>query len=611
MTDAPSDQSHPFADLADFMALPRLSGLALSLDGTRLVTAVAALNAEGTKWKSALWEIDPAGAAMPRRLTRSADGESTARFLPDGGLLFTSARRDPDAKEDPSSDRKRIAALWLLPPGGGEARLILTRSSDISTVSVASGSGDVAFVAGVHPGQGHDEADAAHRKARKDAGVTAILHDAYPVRYWDHDLGPAWPHVHFLGEIPTEGHPAAVRDLTPAAGLVSGESADDIDISADGRQIVRTADVGGPQPAERRTRLEPIDVASGGTVALTDGDDVSFAGARFSPDGTTIVCVREMDSTYDHAGNIGLWLIDVATRAGHSLAAELDRWPNEVAWSADGTSVFIAADDDGHGPVFRIDVASGTATRLTASGTFSDLQVSADGSAVYALRTGWDHPPRPVRIDPDAIEQEPVVLPSPGVIDQLPGRLERIEATAPDGVRIASWLVLPAGATGVSPAPLVLWPHGGPIGSWNAWSWRWCPWLFAARGYAVLLPDSAFSTGYGYDFVQRGWGQWGAPPLRRRDHDSGAGDPRRQGLSGADRRGTSPLVRPATSRRGVEVSVLPRREPLGPHAGQPHRVVRDGARLPCPARSGPRMGPAGARVTPSGTTPRRGAHRRR
>jgi len=53
VTDAPSDQSHPFADLADFMALPRLSGLALSLDGIRLVTAVAALNAEGTKWKSA------------------------------------------------------------------------------------------------------------------------------------------------------------------------------------------------------------------------------------------------------------------------------------------------------------------------------------------------------------------------------------------------------------------------------------------------------------------------------------------------------------------------------------------------------------------------------
>jgi dipeptidyl aminopeptidase/acylaminoacyl peptidase len=34
----------------------------------------------------------------------------------------------------------------------------------------------------------------------------------------------------------------------------------------------------------------------------------------------------------------------------------------------------------------------------------------------------------------------------------------------------------------------------------------------AARGYAVLLPDPALSTGYGQDFVQRGWGAWGAAP---------------------------------------------------------------------------------------------------
>jgi dipeptidyl aminopeptidase/acylaminoacyl peptidase len=34
----------------------------------------------------------------------------------------------------------------------------------------------------------------------------------------------------------------------------------------------------------------------------------------------------------------------------------------------------------------------------------------------------------------------------------------------------------------------------------------------AARGYAVLLPDPALSTGYGQDFIQRGWGAWGRAP---------------------------------------------------------------------------------------------------
>ena len=48
--------------------------------------------------------------------------------------------------------------------------------------------------------------------------------------------------------------------------------------------------------------------------------------------------------------------------------------------------------------------------------------------------------------------------------------------------------------------------------SWNSWSWRWCPWVLAARGYAVLLPNPALSQGFGQDFVRRGWGEWGGAP---------------------------------------------------------------------------------------------------
>ena len=37
------------------------------------------------------------------------------------------------------------------------------------------------------------------------------------------------------------------------------------------------------------------------------------------------------------------------------------------------------------------------------------------------------------------------------------------------------WLVLPEDASAENPAPLTLWVHGGPLNSWNSWSWRWCP----------------------------------------------------------------------------------------------------------------------------------------
>ena len=92
---------------------------------------------------------------------------------------------------------------------------------------------------------------------------------------------------------------------------------------------------------------------------------------------------------------------------------------------------------------------------------------------------------------------------------ELPGTLTEVTAAADDGQPVRSWLALPHGDT---PAPLVLWVHGGPLASWNAWHWRWNPWLLVARGYAVLMPDPALSTGYGQDFIQRGWGAWGFAP---------------------------------------------------------------------------------------------------
>ena len=47
------------------------------------------------------------------------------------------------------------------------------------------------------------------RTLRKDNKVSAVLHTGYPVRYWDHDLGPDQPHL-----LDVDGP----RDLTPRPG---------------------------------------------------------------------------------------------------------------------------------------------------------------------------------------------------------------------------------------------------------------------------------------------------------------------------------------------------------------------------------------------------------
>ena len=131
---------------------------------------------------------------------------------------------------------------------------------------------------------------------------------------------------------------------------------------------------------------------------------------------------------------------------------------------------------------------------------------------MFALRSSCAEPPHPVRLDAGTPDQRATPLRPPHAAAALPGRLEEIETTTDDGVRVRAWLALPDSADPDDPAPLLLWIDGGPLGSWNAWSWRWNPWLPVARGYAVLMPDTSLSTGYGLDFVRRGWGAWGGHP---------------------------------------------------------------------------------------------------
>ena len=129
----------PFHDLNDYVAIPRVAALQLSPDGSWLAAAVQTLSADRKKYLTSIWRIDTQGGP-PRRLTRSAEGEASPHFLPDGSLLFTSRRPDPGASQAPKDESSTdVAALWLLPPGGGEARIVAALPGGVAAAEAVEG----------------------------------------------------------------------------------------------------------------------------------------------------------------------------------------------------------------------------------------------------------------------------------------------------------------------------------------------------------------------------------------------------------------------------------------------------------------------------------------
>ncbi len=56
--------------------------------------------------------------------------------------------------------------------------------------------------------------------------------------------------------------------------------------------------------------------------------------------------------------------------------------------------------------------------------------------------------------------------------------------------------------------PMIMMPHGGPA-AYDALRFDWMAQYFANRGYAVLQPNFRGSDGYGAEFREAGYGQWG------------------------------------------------------------------------------------------------------
>ena len=310
----------PFDDLDAYLALPRVSGLAVSPDGARVVTTIAELNDAGTEYVTAVWELDPAGRRPARRLTRGAKGDPRRRSPPTATCcswlaprptpMPTTSRRPRCGGCPPAAARP--ARCWHCPAASTVCTPPATRRR--------------------RPGHAHRccrrpptvDDDRRLRALRKDNKVSAILHTGYPVRYWDHDLGPG----RAASARPSNRRGPGHHPASPVWRCARPR----FDVSR--RRPLRRGVVAGARRrrAALRSVLVRIDVATGERVVIADDPDADLDHPAISPDGTAVAFIRETVSTPTRRHESRCACMRFGEQPGR-VAADWDRWPASVTWS--------------------------------------------------------------------------------------------------------------------------------------------------------------------------------------------------------------------------------------------------------------------------------------
>ncbi|MGL4474004.1 MAG: alpha/beta hydrolase family protein [Shewanella sp.] len=96
----------------------------------------------------------------------------------------------------------------------------------------------------------------------------------------------------------------------------------------------------------------------------------------------------------------------------------------------------------------------------------------------------------------------------PWIDEAKMANMQPISFKTRDGIELHGYLTTPKGSDGKN-MPLIVHPHGGPHGPRDYWGFNDEVQFYASQGYSVLQINFRGSGGYGREFEDSGYGQWG------------------------------------------------------------------------------------------------------
>ncbi|PPK66837.1 S9 family peptidase [Actinokineospora auranticolor] len=386
------------------------------------------------------------------------------------------------------ADASSAPVLHVMPVDGGEARPVAALPLGAGAPVWAPDSRRIAFVARVPEAGRYGVADADGRTPEPAAEAPRRI---TRLEYRFDDVG-------FLGDRPPQlfvvdtggGEP---RQLTEGLGEPSAPA-----WTLSGAHVLISAkrDWGADDSVNTDLYAVPAD---GGAPVLVARSEGTVEHPVALADGTVAFLGEAFPGTASVARNVGLWTVPFDGSAAPARLTDPETVDCDVAAGRPvetASGILVAVRNRGAVELRRVargaDGATLSELTLVAGEQSLVKGFAADGDRVVCTVSTWDTAGEVVLVE-DETTRRLTDFSAPLRARVAVRPLIEVKASAPDGYATHGWLVLPEGD---GPHPVLLSVHGGPF-MYYGWGLFDEAQVYAAAGYAVVLPNPRGSAGYG------------------------------------------------------------------------------------------------------------------
>ena len=476
-------------------AMGSVSAPTVNAEG-KVLFGIAYESLEQNRKNTDLYVMDADGSNQSR-ITRTPDSENGAVWI-DGGkkIAFTSP---VDGK----------AQLWVMNADGSDRKAVSDVEGGIEGFLFSPDGTKVVMIGKVKYSRTAQDVYPDLPKA------TGRLIDDLMYKHWDEWVTEI-PHP-FIGSF--DGNKVTdVKDIMadepyeapmrPFGGIES------LAWTPDSKQLVYVSrkKTGMEYAISTNSDLYLYNLESGATKNLTEGMMGYDTNPVFSPDGNTLAWLSMEHDGYESDKN-RIFTLDMASGQKTDLTADWDYSVDEIAWAADGKSLYFIASKDGVKPVFNITLDRTVIVVGDGQCDYQSLCPLADGT-VLSMRHSMIAPNEIVSVNKGEVKQITSVNTELLAELDMP-KVEKKLIPTTDGKEMTTWVLYPPKFDPAKKYPAILYCQGGPQSAVSQfWSTRWNLALMSANGYIVIAPNRRGLPGFGTEWNAQISGDYGGQNMR-------------------------------------------------------------------------------------------------